>query len=86
MSVTFLYKGTKITTPNLDKKLKRMKITMDDITIVEEEVPKVIQEEPTAIITTYTYISPDKKYKIVTVSPDNIPDDYTFVEKKDYKI
>ena len=42
--MTFKYQGKIITTPNLEKKLKRMKISIDDIEILEEqEVPK--QEE-----------------------------------------
>lgn len=34
METTFIYKGKTITTPNLDKKLKRMKISIDDIKII----------------------------------------------------
>lgn len=41
--ITFKYKDTIISTPNLEKKLKRMKITLQDIEILPEEV-KV--EEP----------------------------------------
>lgn len=39
--MTFKYQGKIITTPNLEKKLKRMKISINDIEILEEqEVPK----------------------------------------------
>lgn len=36
--MTFKYQGKIITTPNLEKKLKRMKISIDDIEILEEEI------------------------------------------------
>lgn len=35
MEVTFKYKNKIITTPNLEKKLKRMKISLEDIEIIE---------------------------------------------------
>lgn len=35
MDITFIYKNKQITTPNLEKKLKRMGITKEDITIIE---------------------------------------------------
>lgn len=46
MNTTFIYKGTTITTPNLEKKLKRMKITKDDIQIIDEQIKnkKIIKE------------------------------------------
>jgi len=34
--MTFRYNGKIISTPNLEKKLKRMKISIDDIEIIEE--------------------------------------------------
>ena len=37
METTFKYKGTIITTPNLEKKLKRMKLSIQDIEILPEE-------------------------------------------------
>lgn len=39
--MTFKYQDKIITTPNLEKKLKRMKISINDIEILEEqEIPK----------------------------------------------
>ena len=38
--VTFKYDGKIITTPNLEKKLKRMKLQLSDIEIIEEEIKK----------------------------------------------
>ncbi len=35
MEITFKYNGKVITTPNLEKKLKRMKISIEDIEIID---------------------------------------------------
>lgn len=45
MEITFKYNGKIITTPNLEKKLKRMKISKEDIEIIDD-IPKeeVIEE------------------------------------------
>ena len=40
MEVTFKYKDTIITTPNLEKKLKRMKLSIDDIEIIDNPIKK----------------------------------------------
>lgn len=40
METTFIYNGKTITTPNLQKKLKRMKITEADIEIIPNPTPK----------------------------------------------
>ena len=40
MDITFKYKGKLITTPNLEKKLKRMKLTINDIEIVDSLILK----------------------------------------------
>lgn len=47
METTFIYKGKTITTPNLEKKLKRLKITIDDIQIVDTPIKK--KQEDTVI-------------------------------------
>ena len=39
METTFKYKDKIITTPNLEKKLKRMKISLEDIEIIPTEIP-----------------------------------------------
>ena len=40
MDITFKYKGKIITTPNLEKKLKRMKISINDIEIIDTPIKK----------------------------------------------
>lgn len=40
MEVTFKYDGKIITTPNLEKKLKRMKLQLSDIEIIETPIKK----------------------------------------------
>ena len=40
MDITFKYNGKIISTPNLEKKLKRMKISIDDIEIVDTPLKK----------------------------------------------
>ena len=40
MEVTFKYDGKIITTPNLEKKLKRMKLQLSDIEIIEKKKKK----------------------------------------------
>ena len=40
MDITFKYKDKIITTPNLEKKLKRMKLSLEDIEIIETPVKK----------------------------------------------
>lgn len=40
MDVTFVYQNKQITTPNLEKKLKRMGITKDDIKIIDTPIKK----------------------------------------------
>lgn len=45
---TFIYNGVTIETPDLEKKLKRMKITLDDITII----PNKVKEEPKEVLDT----------------------------------
>lgn len=42
--ITFKYKDTIISTPNLEKKLKRMKISLNDIEIIDTPTNK--KEEP----------------------------------------
>ena len=47
MEITFKYNGKIISTPNLEKKLKRMKISINDIEILEktENIIEEIEEE-----------------------------------------
>lgn len=43
MEITFKYQGKIISTPNLEKKLKRMKISIDDIEIIPNKKEKKIE-------------------------------------------
>ena len=63
--MTFKYKDTIITTPNLEKKLKRMGIQLSDIEIIEE-VP-IIKKE-----TGIEDYMKDKERVIVRSTRDNI--------------
>ena len=47
MEITFKYNGKIISTPNLEKKLKRMKISINDIEILEKI--EDVKKEPTII-------------------------------------
>jgi hypothetical protein len=67
MEVTFKYNGKTISTPNLEKKLKRMKISIDDIEIIENPVKK---EKPSNDgIEDYMK---DKEQVVVRSTQDNI--------------
>ena len=53
MEIKFKYKGQILSTPNLEKKLKRMKISLDDIEIIEEpkkEIETIIDDELETVI------------------------------------
>ena len=43
--VTFKYKDTIISTPNLEKKLKRMKLSLNDIEIIDTPINKKEEED-----------------------------------------
>lgn len=66
METTFKYKGKVITTPNLEKKLKRMKISIDDIEIIDK--PIIIKKEDSGI---EDYML-DKEQVIIRCKLDNI--------------
>ena len=67
MDITFKYNNKIITTPNLEKKLKRMKISIDDIEIIENPLKK---EKPSNNgIEDYML---DKEQVIVCSTEDNI--------------
>jgi len=63
--MTFKYQGKIITTPNLEKKLKRMKISIDDIEIIEEQIVQKKQEDEDELIK-------DKRMVIVRSNIDDI--------------
>ena len=66
MDITFKYKGKIITTPNLEKKLKRMKISIDDIEIIDTPIKK---KEVDSGLEDYML---NKKQVIVRSTQDNI--------------
>ena len=72
MDVTFKYKDSIITTPNLEKKLKRMKLTLDDIEIITEEKPakKIDQEEDSQV--TYYIFQNSKGYYLWNINQPDI--------------
>lgn len=63
--MTFKYEGKIITTPNLEKKLKRMKISIDDIEIIEEPQVQKKQEDENELMK-------DKRMVIVRSNIDDI--------------
>lgn len=66
MEITFKYKGTIITTPNLEKKLKRMKLSIDDIEIIDNPIKK--EKSPSHELEDYM------KDKIKVIVRSNIDD------------
>jgi len=66
METTFKYQGKIITTPNLEKKLKRMKISINDIEIIETSVKK---EKPNEGLEDYML---NKRQIIVRSTEDDI--------------
>ena len=69
MDVTFIYQNKQITTPNLEKKLKRMGITKDDIKIIDTPKPK---EEDNSLVYPLSwyrcYKYPDKELWLVRIT------------------
>jgi hypothetical protein len=66
METIFKYKGTIITTPNLEKKLKRMKLSINDIEIIDNLIKK--EKSPSNELEDYT------KDKIQVIVRSNIDD------------
>ena len=65
MEVTFKYKNKVISTPNLEKKLKRMKLSINDIEIIDN----IKKKEPSNEIEDYML---DKERIIVRSTKDDI--------------
>lgn len=65
MVITFEYNGKLITTPNLEKKLKRMKLSMEEIKIVS--TPEIKEEN----LGVEDYMK-DKEQVIIKSTLDNI--------------
>lgn len=84
METTFIYNGKEITTPNLEKKLKRMKISINDIEIIEKKKTKpVIEDEEINEDKEYVYLSsPIDKIKRVCIVPKGTrPDPVIFLKR-----
>ena len=85
MEITFKYQGKIITTPNLEKKLKRMKISIDDIEIIDNPIKK---KEPKSGIEDFML---NKRQIIIRSTKDSIrrvcyiPIDYTPTIKELFK-
>lgn len=78
MDIIFKYKDKIISTPNLDKKLKRMNITLDDIEIIQNLEQKVEIEDnwkrplvylkstlDNYIYTVYSESKPDNPFELI---------------------
>lgn len=59
--ITFKYKDKVISTPNLEKKLKRMKLSLEDIEIIDTPIKETPKEETIS----------DTHYKVTIKGPDN---------------
>ena len=85
MDITFKYNNKIITTPNLEKKLKRMKLSINDIEIIDNPISK---KEPESGIEDYML---NKRQVIVRSTEDSIrrvcyiPIDYTPTIKELFK-
>lgn len=83
MEITFKYKDKIISTPNLEKKLKRMKISIDDIEIMEE-IPKQIDQDEFEEKDLYYFINKDNGYRHCSIY-DECSDGYSKCTKKEYE-
>lgn len=83
--VTFKYKDTIISTPNLEKKLKRMKLSLNDIEIIDTPINKKDEEdieEPSKLKKIIIQSSLDKMQYISFVPLDfNFPPIEEFIKK-----
>lgn len=83
----FKYNGRIYNPVNVEKKLKKMGITMDDIEIIPEEIKKIEEVDDTV---TYLFIDKNNGKKIISIydNLDNLKDivnvnDYEKVRKED---
>lgn len=82
--VTFKYKDTIISTPNLEKKLKRMKLSLNDIEIIDTPISKKEEtiEEPSNLKKIIIQSSLDKMQYISFVPLDfSFPPIEEFIKK-----
>ena len=77
----FKYNGRIYNPVNVEKKLKKMGITMDDIEIIPEEIKEVKYEDDTI---TYLFIDKNNGKKIVSIY-DNLDNLKDIVNVNDYE-
>ena len=77
----FKYNGRIYNPVNVEKKLKKMGITMDDIEIIPEEVKKIEEVDDTV---TYLFIDKNNGKRIVSIY-DNLDNLKDIVNVNDYE-
>lgn len=77
----FMYNGRIYNPVNIEKKLKKMGITMDDIEIIPEEIKEVKYEDDTI---TYLFIDKVDGKRIVSIY-DNLDDLKDLINVNDYE-
>ena len=77
----FMYNGRIYNPVNVEKKLKKMGITMDDIKIIPEEIKEVKYEDDTI---TYLFIDRVNGKRIVSIY-DNLDDLKDLINVNDYE-
>lgn len=77
----FMYNGRIYNPVNVEKKLKKMGITMDDIEIIPEEIKEVKYENDTI---TYLFIDKVNGKRIVSIY-DNLDDLKDLINVNDYE-
>lgn len=82
MEITFKYKNKIISTPNLEKKLKRMKLSLEDIEIINKDIIKDLSLEEDNGVVKYYFMN-DEGYRICSIYPE-CPDNYKPCTKQEY--
>lgn len=77
----FMYNGRIYNPVNVEKKLKKMGITMDDIEIIPEEIKKIEEVDDTV---TYLFIDKNNGKKIISIY-DNLDNLKNIVNVNDYE-
>ena len=77
----FMYNGRIYNPVNVEKKLKKMGITMDDIEIIPEEIKKIEEVDDTV---TYLFIDKNNGKKIISIY-DNLDNLKNIVNVTDYE-
>lgn len=77
----FMYNGRIYNPVNVEKKLKKMGITINDIEIIPEEVKKIEEVDDTV---TYLFIDKNNGKKIISIY-DNLGDLKDLINVNDYE-